>query len=160
VVERGADIGGVPRRDPGFRAQTLQVLAFVLTFALIGPPVGTVVIAIVKGLDGTLYGFRQIPGSIVLGIVTGTCYAIGGFPAAVAGLMVEMKQAFAGDVGWRFALFTGVVIGIPLAFVFRDAAATIGIVKVLAEFCIVTTLSTLACWRIPRPWFAGHKVTT
>ena len=91
--------------------------------------------------------------------MTGTGYAIGGIPAGLAGLMVGIKQAFVGPVGWRFALFAGVVIGIPLALVFRDAAATMGIGKVLVEFCIVTTLSTLACWRITRPWFADDKVT-
>jgi hypothetical protein len=159
MVERGTGTAELPRYTPSLGTRSLQVLACVMVYIVVGPVVGTITIAILKGLtDGSLYGLAQIPGSILLGLVTGTSHAIGGIPAAIAGLLVGIKQAFGGGAGWRFAICIGVLVGIPLAFLFP--VAMLGVAKVLGEFCIVTTLATLACWRITRSWFDGPKVTT
>ena len=152
-MESAANNRGAPRYSPSAFMGFLQLLLIVVVFAVVGPVVGTIVIATLKGLiDGSLYGLAEIPGSIILGLVTGAGHAIGGLPAAVAGLMVGIKQAFGGGAGWRFALCVGVLIGIPVGLVFRDLGAMAGPARAIGAFCIVTTLSTLACWRIVSTW--------
>jgi hypothetical protein len=146
---------------PSRGVQVLHVVLIVLIFMLVGPGVGTIVIAILKGLtDGSWAAIAEIPASIFLGLVLGVGHSIGGIPAAVAGLIVGIKQVYFGGAGWPFALSAGVLVGIPLALFFGNPAVMGGNTKVLTEFCVVTTLSTLACWWVVKSWFVDREVAT
>jgi hypothetical protein len=156
MVEQGADMGGVPRREPGLG---MHVPTIVLMFALIGPLVGTVVLAVllafVSAWDFWVHGLPirilEMLGIIFAGPATGASYIAGGVPAAVAGLIVGIKIAYFGGASWRFVLGAGVLVGIAL-----EVFVAIFIAPyehgLLAMTCVVTTLSSLACWRMVTSW--------
>jgi hypothetical protein len=136
----------------------VEALRIFLIFVLIGPLIGTIVIAVLLvivniwtgGISGPPGPFGAL-GIIIFGPVTGWSYIMGGIPAAIAGLIVAIKGVYFGGASGRFALGTGVSVGIALGtftvVVMHDAgyfALTLG---------ATLMLSTLACWRLVKHWF-------
>ena len=153
TMEPGANTPGKPRYAPSAFERSLQLLLIVVTFAVVGPVVGTIVIAVLVGLkNGTAYGLWQIPGSIMLGLFTGAAYVLGGMPAAVAGMLIGIKQAWFGSVGWLYALGTRALVGLGTEMYFHWPSITAGNTGMDGLLFVVATLSTLACWRIVTTW--------
>jgi hypothetical protein len=133
----------------------VEVLRIFLIFLLIGPLIGTIVFTVLymTANIGTLgmSGLLGAPQIIILGLLTGASYVLGGIPAAIAGLIVAIKNVYFGGIGWRSTLGTGLSVGIALGifavFVMHDAghfALLLG---------ITAMLSTLACWCLAKRWF-------
>jgi hypothetical protein len=152
-MEPGANNPAKPRHARSAFMGFVQWLLIVVIFAVVGPVVGTVAIAILLGLiKGTASGLAQIPLVVIAGLITGASYVFGGIPAAIAGVMIGIKQAWFGGAGWLFALVIGALVGAGLEICVHGASIKAGNSNLVGIFFVVATLSTLACWRIASTW--------
>jgi hypothetical protein len=129
-----------PRPAPG------KLAAILLIFVTIGPVVGTIVLGLLMALSAG--SVAAVAATVFLGLVSGISHLIGAIPAAIAGLAVGVKQVSFGGTGWRFALVTGMLVGLTPLTVGRPAT-----IRDLVGFMIITTLATLACWSIVCSWW-------
>jgi hypothetical protein len=141
------------RHAPRALMRFVQLLLIVVVFAVIGPLVGTIVVAAWFGLiGGTLHWIAQIPGIIIFGVVTGAAHMLGGIPAVVAGILIGIKQGWFGGVGWLFALGAGALVGMGTEVVLLVLSGPSGNSGLDGMFFAAATVSTLACWRIVKAW--------
>jgi hypothetical protein len=139
-----------------------KLAAILLVFVAIGPIVGTMVLGLLIALtSGSLAAAHHAAIPVLLGLLTGISYFIGGIPAAVAGLAIGIKQVRFGGAGWRFALIVGMLVGLAPLIIVRPTTMSevkdMGSIGTLAGFVIITTLSTLACWSIVRSWWLDRS---
>ena len=160
--ERSNAARGRARRLAG---QSWKLLPILLVFVVVGPVVGTIAFGLVMAsVASSLAEVSRISATMLIGLVWGFSHVIGGIPAAIAGLIVGIKQVYLGGAGWRFALGVGLVVGcVPLLMIAADGWANDrrvadlkDIAQIVAGACCVTTLPTLACWWIIRSWFVDR----
>ena len=152
-MDAGANTHMRPSHEPSTLMLFVRLLLIVGIFAVVGPMVGTVIIAIVVG--PIIYGpiwLTQIPSVFIIGVeTTGVC-VVGAVPAVIAGGLIGIKHAWFGGAGWLFALGVGVLVGAGLEFLIHrslilgDADESVGL------FVATVTLSTVVCWRFVNSW--------
>ena len=149
-MESGPIRPAAPRYAPSVSMRLVQLLLIVLIFTLVGPVVGTIVITTMMGLiSGTASG---IPGAIILGLLTGAAFVLGAVPAAIAGALIGLKQAWFGGSGWRFALGAGALVGLGQEIHVHGGFIPAGNERFIGVPFVVCTVSTLACWRVVKTW--------
>ena len=145
------------------RRRVALLLKVVGVYLLVGPPVGALVFFLSIALVGMgqkvdLAGLGWI-GLFALIYGVPFSYLIGTGPAAVAGLVIGVRNAFFGPATWAFAILTGLGVGIGLLTMSGQQLIppTAGETEypisnaVLIVTCFV---STMICWRIVRDWDA------
>ena len=139
--------------DPQLPSRPGAVFLVLLIFVVIGPAVGTIMaVPLIMLNSGSLSEISQIIW-IIVGLAFGGLwvgYFFGGIPAALAGLIIGIKEVYFGGAGWPFVLGVGALVGIAPIVHFSKLPASASNWKVDIGLCVVTTLSTVACWSIIR----------
>ena len=142
---------------PTLAQRALRVLAVVLVFVAVGPPVGGFVFLPVVTLIGT--GANMELSSLFVITAFGAIYAvplsylIGALPAALTGGFIGLWLAFYGRMSWWVAAATGIVAGfflsgMPDRFPQGIAAGDVYMLPEMAA-CLAATLAGFA---IVRNW--------
>jgi len=126
--------------------RSAMLLPIVVTFAALGPVIGTVAFVVHTGVvAGPPVGLRWMAATVSMGLLTGISHVVGGIPAAIAGVMIGIKQVWFGGARWPFALGVGALVGIVLELLLNrtfvhERPSLVG------SLLVVATVSTLACW--------------
>lgn len=132
-----------------------RIFATMLLFMMVGPPIGGLVFMLLVALAGMgkstdLAGLAWV-GLFALLYAVPFSYLIGFAPALAAGFLVGAKREATGQVGWKFAIFSGVAVA---AGYFVAAGQTAALSNdyawerlIMAPTCIV---STIVCWGVDR----------
>lgn len=138
-----------------------RVLAVVLVFVLLGPPVGALAFMLTAALIGLgrsadLAGLTWIALFALIYAVP-LSYLIGAVPAAVAGLIVGIRQVYFGPATWPYAVGAGLVVGCGVLIVSgqRITADSDVSLPVIMMTCLVPTL---VCWLFVRGWYSAHTL--
>jgi hypothetical protein len=152
-------------------ARVGRLIAIVLVFVVLGPPLGAVIwVALVTGVgmlpewDAADPGLRWLT---VLGLVYAVpmSYFFGAAPAAAAGLVIGITQSFVGRAGWPLALGTGLVVAIVVLE--RSGQATFAgtpdqspFPEYPAVMILACLIPTLMCWALVRNWYFAPPLST
>lgn len=148
------------RPEPSLGRRLRCVLAVVLIFVLIGPPVGALafmlsIALIAMGSNVDLIGLSWI-GLFALIYAAPLSYFIGAAPAAAGGLVFGIRQAFFGPVAWPLAVMIGVGLGLGVLVMSGRSPPRMltdteqpEYVPVMVMTCLA---ATMACWAIVRGW--------
>jgi hypothetical protein len=144
-----------------------RLLAVVIVFVVIGPPLGALVlVALVEGL-GQRYqeldsSDRNFVTLIDLIVAVPVSYWYGTMPALAAALVIGVRQAFFGRATWPMVLATGLVASLivldrsgalPFAARPQDGAfPSSASIVILA--CMI---ATMACWGLVRHWCVAPR---
>jgi hypothetical protein len=151
---------------PGAAARVGRLVAVVLVFVVLGPPVGAAIwVALLAGLsippdwDAAEPGFRWFT---LLGLIYAVpmSYYFGAGPAAAAGLVIGAVQSFIGRAGWPLALGTGLVVGVVVLErsgqgPFAGAPPEGSFPEYSATMILAGLLATLLCWTLVRNWYVA-----
>jgi hypothetical protein len=150
-------------RGPGAAGRIARLLATVLVFVVLGPPLGAVIwIGILAALSMPPQMDAADP-SFTWFTLLGLLYAVpmsyffGAGPAAAAGLVIGLAQSFVGRAGWPLALGTGLVVAVVVLERSNDGALpAVSDRSALPEYSAIMILacliSTLLCWSLVRSW--------
>jgi hypothetical protein len=146
--------------QPGSLARAARAAGIVLVFVLIGPPVGGLVFMISTALvglgrDADVAGLTWVALFALIYAVP-LSYFAGVVPAAAAGLLVGIRQAFFGPANWIYAVCVGLAIGAAMLVLsgqhlFDNDAP----MAIILATCLVPTL---VCWLIVRGWHLAHRL--
>jgi hypothetical protein len=146
---------------PSHGSRIMRVLGIVMVFVLLGPPVGGITFMLTAALIGLgsgadLAGLTWVALFAVIYAVP-LSYFAGTVPAAIAGLLLGIRQAYFGPATWPYAVGVGLLIGFGLLYmsgqrIGPDADAP---VPVLLATCLVPTL---VCWLVVRGWHFAHTL--
>ncbi len=151
----------LPSRSATVFKRVLQVLAIVVVFVLLGPPVGAVTllvsIAVAHMANPDLAGLAWV-GIFALLYGVPLSYLFGVFPAAAAGLLIGGWQVLVGRTTWIVAVGVGFIVG--LAFLYAvgrepidGAAKEFSFWENPAIFLLTCLVPTMLCWAIVRGWY-------
>ena len=147
-------------RSVGPLARIGALLAVVLVFVVLGPPIGVFVWSL---LIVDVDGLRQAaidPFDLMLMVPIG--YVFGTAAAGAAGLALGIRQAFFGRATWPMAIGAGLRAG---AVLLRDVealdpnlrfrphgldGARLQLISILFLTCII---ATMLCWALVRSWY-------
>jgi hypothetical protein len=160
----------IPAR-PSTAARIGRLIAIVLVFVVLGPPIGAVIwVAIVTGIGMPPDWDMADPGRswlTLLGLVYAVpmSYFLGAVPAAGAGLLIGITQSFIGRAGWPLALGTGLVVAIVVLE--RSGEGTLAaspdqnpFPEYPAVMILACLIPTLLCWALVRNrYFASLAAT-
>jgi hypothetical protein len=142
-------------------ARLRRCLAIVLIFAVIGPPVGGLVV--IYGSEvarlRTAADFMAVTRKFAdaFALVAGMSYVLGTLPALTAGLLIGIRQAFYGAVTWTMALGIGLIVGgafaIAVVMVARQSGEAHLFSAPSAVMVIACVVSTMVCWALVRLWY-------
>jgi hypothetical protein len=159
------------RARPSVTARIGSLIAIVLVFVLLAPLIGAVIWVVLAAGIGLSPEFDaadpQRHWLILLGLIYAvpTSYYFGAAPAAGAGLVIGITQAFIGRAGWPLALGTGLVVAIAvlersgqLTFLgARDQGPFPEYPAIMILTCLVPTLM---CWTLVRGWHFASPAAT
>ena len=141
------------------KSRVMRALAILIVFVIVGPPVG----ALVFFLTIALFGMGQQVDLAGLGwiglfaVIYGVpfSYLIGIGPAAVAGLVIGIRDAFFRTATWAFAILTGLGVGVGLLVMSGQQLippTESGTEYPISNPVLIITcfLSTMFCWFIVR----------
>jgi hypothetical protein len=148
---------------PSAAGRIARLLATVLVFVVLGPPLGAVIwIGILAALSMPPQMNAADP-SFTWFTLLGLIYAVpvsyffGAGPATLAGLVIGLAQSFVGRAGWPLGLGTGLVVGVVVLE--RSGEGTLPATpdqSAFPEFSAIMILaclvSTLLCWSLVRSW--------
>ena len=149
-------------RGPGAAGRIARLLATVLVFVVLGPPLGAVIwIGILAALS--LPPPTDADPSFTWFTLLGLLYAVpmsyffGAGPAAAAGLVVGLAQSFVGRAGWPLALGTGLVVGVVVLERSGEGALPAApdqsaFPEYSAIMILAGIIATLLCWSLVRSW--------
>ena len=133
---------------PRMAARLLRLIAIVLVFMAVGPPVGAMAfmlsVALVgMGMNADLAGLTWV-GLFALIYAVPLSYLMGIGPAIAVGLLVGIRQAWFGAITWPFAIAIGLAAGAgflllsgqPIVPRFGDDAAQPVHVPVIVATCL------------------------
>jgi len=146
---------------PTHVSRLARVFGITMIFVLLGPPVGavafmtsTALIGIVRGGDVSSLGWIAL---FALIYAAPFSYFVGTIPAAAAGLLLGIRQAYFGRASWAYAVAVGLLVGFGTLFltgqqlsIDNDAP-----VPIILATCLVPTL---VCWLVVRGWFTAHAL--
>jgi hypothetical protein len=147
---------------PGMAARLRRLIAIVLVFMAVGPPVGAMAFMLSGALVGMgmkvdLAGLTWI-GLFALIYAVPLSYLMGIGPAAAVGLLVGIRQAYFGAITWPFAIAIGLAAG--AGFLLLSGQPMIprsgddAVQPVHVPVIVATCLSgTFVCWAIVRKWY-------
>ncbi|MCO5132090.1 MAG: hypothetical protein M9932_16260 [Xanthobacteraceae bacterium] len=136
------------------------LIAILMVFVFIGPPVGALAFMLTVGLIGMgakvdLIGLSWI-GLFALIYAAPLSYFIGAGPAAVGGLIFGVRQAFFGPVRWPVAALIGIGVGVGFLVISGHSLPSMLADSEQPEYIpvmVITCLAaTVACWAIVRTW--------
>lgn len=144
---------------PSLKSRFMRALAILIVFVLIGPPVGALVFFLTIGLFSMgqnldLAGLGWI-GLFALIYGVPFSYLIGIGPAAVAGLVIGIRDAFFRTATLAFAILTGLGVGAGLLVMSGQQLIppiVNGTEYPISNSVLLLTcfLSTIFCWFIVR----------
>lgn len=146
--------------EPSLGKRLNCLLAIVMVFVVVGPPVGALAFMLSIALIGMgssvdLVGLSWI-GLFALIYAAPLSYFIGAGPAAAGGLIFGIRQAFFGPVIWPVAALIGVGLGIGLLVMSGESLPPMLTdteqpehVPVMVVTCLA---ATMACWALVRGW--------
>jgi hypothetical protein len=144
------------------------MFGILVIFVLVGPPVGAVIFLVTVGLIGMghqadLSGLAWVGlFAIIYGVPFG--YLIGAAPAAAAGLLVGIRQAFFGRTPWWLAIAIGVLVGIGFQVATGQPVVpsddSVGLREQGVVMAITCLCATLLCWGIVRHWYFAPTAKT
>jgi hypothetical protein len=159
----------IPRR-PGPAARVGRLIAIVLVFVVLGPPLGAVIwVAVLAGIgmppewDVTGADLHRLT---LLGLIYAVpmSYYFGAGPAAAGGLVIGLTQSFIGPSGWPLALGTGLVVAIVVLE--RSGQGSFAGTREQSPFpeypaivILACLIATLLCWFLVRGWYVGAPPT-
>jgi hypothetical protein len=147
-------------QNPSAAARLRRVIAIVLVFMIVGPPVGAMAFMLSAALIGMgksvdLAGLTWV-GLFALIYAAPLSYLIGTGPAAAVGLLVGVRQAYFGAIQWPLAVAIGIAAGAAFLLLSGQPLRAGGETDDAAHLpvIVVTCLSgTLVCWAIVRKWY-------
>jgi hypothetical protein len=147
--------------QPTILARIGRVLGIMLIFVVVGPPIGGIVFMMTTALIGfvekaDLSGLTWIALLAVI-YAAPLSYLIGTLPAAAAGLLVGLWQAFVGPVTWLHALAAGLVVGLAVIVLTGQRLGADGNVS-MPVILITCLVPTLVCWLIVRGWHIARTL--
>ncbi len=151
--------------DPPMWRRLLRVLAVVLVFVAVGPPVGGLVFMPAVALAAL--GSEAEMSSLLIITAFGLIYAvpfsyfIGALPAALTGCFVGVWLAFYGRMTLLPALATGAGAGFLMASLSdRELlfSATGPIDRQAVPIMASCLVATVVCWLIVRGWYFSQPV--
>lgn len=147
---------------PTLSARIGRLLAIVIVFAAVGPLVGALVLVALV----TAIGLQDVPEQSDLHALTlvgfafalAVSYWLGAAPAAAAGAVIGIRQAFFGRSTWPMALAVGLILGVVMldrsgelsSAAGADPNALPGSSAVIMLACLIPTM---VCWALVRPWY-------
>jgi hypothetical protein len=161
VTTRDAVPGGTIKR-------LLRVLGVVLVFALIGPPLGALILFLVIGaiqmLGSDPKGLAWVAAFAIIYAVP-LSYLFGLAPAATAGLAIGIWQTFIGRTTWMVAVGVGLIVGIGMLYAggqgpFEATPKENDFREYPAILVLTCAASTVLCWLIVRNWYAARSGTS
>jgi hypothetical protein len=154
----------VSAAKPSPAARIGRLIAVVLVFVALGPPLGAVIwVALMTGIGLPPEWDAADPGRnwlTLLGLVYAVpmSYFFGAAPAAAAGLVIGVTQSFVGRAGWPLALGTGLVVAIVVLE--RSGLGTFAATSDQSPFpeypaimILACLIPTLLCWALVRSWY-------
>jgi hypothetical protein len=154
-------LNGLTIPESSLRSRVTRALAILIVFLLVGPPVGALVFFLTIALFGMgqkvdLAGLGWI-GLFALIYGVPLSYLIGIGPAAVAGLVVGIRNAFFRPATWAFAILTGLGVGIGLLLMSGQQLippTASGTEYPISNPILIVTcfVSTMVCWLIVKQW--------
>jgi len=152
-------------RQPSRGKRVSCVIAVLLVFVFVGPPVGALAFMLTTALVGMgakvdLAGLSWI-GLFALIYAAPLSYLIGAGPAAIGGLVVGIRQAFFGPVTWPIALLVGAGLGIGFLLMSGQSLSSVlssieqrDYLLIMVATCLA---ATMVCWSIVRNWHFGPR---
>ncbi len=154
------------RQAPGLAARIGRLIAVVLVFLLLAPPIGALIwVALLVGIglppewEATEVDRHW---ATVLGLIYAVpmSYYFGAAPAAVGGLVIGFWQSFVGRAGWPLALGTGLLVAIAVldrsgqrAFVATPDQSPFP--EYSAVVILACLIPILLCWGLVRGWYVA-----
>ena len=159
------------RAKPSLAARIGRLIAIVLVFVVLGPPLGAVIwVALVTGIgmppewDAADQGLRWLT-LLGLAYAVPMSYFFGAAPAAAAGLVIGITQSFVGRAGWPLALGTGLVVAIVVLErsgqeIFVRTPDQSPFPEYPAVMILACLIPTLLCWALVRNWYVAAPAFT
>lgn len=139
----------------------VRVFAITLVFVVAGPPVGAVAFMTSAALSGMIQG-GDVSGLgwvalFALIYAVPFSYFFGIIPAAAAGLLVGIRQAYFGPATWPYMLGTGLLVGFGTLFLLGQQTTIDpgSPVPIILATCLVPTF---LCWLAVRGWHVAHTL--
>ncbi|HEY6255274.1 MAG TPA: hypothetical protein VIY51_05715 [Xanthobacteraceae bacterium] len=153
---------------PGPLARIGALIAIVLVFVVLGPPIGAFAwVLMIVNIESLRQGAID-PFQVLLVVPIG--YLFGIAPAAAGGLALGIRQAFFGRATWAMALAVGFVAGAILLkdidgldpdarFQARgfDGSRLPQYSAILLLTCVIPTM---LCWVLVRSWYFAPRPST
>jgi hypothetical protein len=149
---------------PSPAARIGRLIAIVLVFVVLAPMIGALIwVALVAGIglppdfDGSDPDRHWLT---LLGLIYAVpmSYYFGAVPAAVAGLVIGITQAFVGRAGWPLALGTALVVAVAVL----QRSGQLSLVgapdqspfpEYPAIMILTCLVPTMLCWVLVRGWY-------
>jgi hypothetical protein len=156
-------VSAARQASPSPAARIGRLIAIVLVFVVLAPPLGAVIwvgLLAVIGLppDWEVAGL-DLHWLTLLGLIYAVpmSYYFGAAPAAAGGLVIGVTQSFIGRAGWPLALGTGLVVAIVVLERSREGSfAGAPDQNPFPEYPAVMILACLVpillCWALVRDW--------
>jgi len=156
-------VSAARRASPSPAARIGRLIAIVLVFVVLAPPLGAVIwvgLLAVIGLppDWDVAGL-DLHWLTLLGLIYAVpmSYYFGAAPAAAGGLVIGVTQSFIGRAGWPLALGTGLVVAVVVLERSREGSfAAAPDQNPFPEYPAVMILACLVpillCWALVRDW--------
>jgi hypothetical protein len=146
---------------PTHSSRLARVLGIVMVFVLLGPPVGAIVFMTTTALTGMAKG-GDVSGLgwialFALIYAAPFSYFVGIVPAAAAGLLMGIRQAYFGRASWAYAVAVGLVTGFGTLFLTGQQLSidNNASVPVILATCLIPTL---VCWLVVRGWYTAYAL--
>lgn len=147
--------------SPPLSQRLRRVLAVMLVFFLVGPPVGAMVFMLATAVVGlgvkTDLSSLLLVGAFSMIYAVPLSYLVGAGPALMTGAGIGLWLAFLGRMTWHFAVLAGLIAGMVLlsmsgspGFPPQNELFNAPAVPVMLATCAVPTL---ICWAIVREWY-------
>jgi hypothetical protein len=159
-------VSGAAKARPGPAARIGRLIAIVLVFVLLAPPIGALIwVALLVGIGlppewQVTEADRHWATALGLIYAVPMSYYFGAAPAAAGGLVIGFWQSFVGRAGWPLALGTALVVaiavldrsgqGLLLATPGEGPFPEYPAVAILA--CLIPIL---LCWGLVRSWYVA-----
>ena len=141
-----------------------RLLAIVIVFVVLGPPIGALVlVGLVEGIGG--YGEfdssdRHWLTLLDLIAAVPVSYWYGTGPAALAALAIGIRQSFFGRATWPMALAVGLLVAIVVldrsgGYPFGGRPTDQPFPASSAIVMLACTAATMLCWGLVRHWYVS-----
>jgi hypothetical protein len=157
------------QRMPSTGARIGRLIATVLVFLVLGPPLGAVIcVALVAGIgmhwdiDWDVGGHNWLA---LLGLiyVVPASYFVGAAPAIAAGFAIGVKQSFFGRARWPLALGIGLIVAVAVlnrSGQVPDAGTQDAFPEFSAALILACLIATMLCWALVRNWYYASPTAT